>query len=55
MFKKVLGPIFYGALAAVGACVGQDVYHRMRDPYERSKLKRKVQNIKQTILKKEEL
>lgn len=49
--KKVFSTIFYGALGAAGWMVGTKLFETLSDPYERTKLKKKIMDVRDAITK----
>lgn len=52
--KKLINSFLCAGVIAAGYLAGSDVYHKLKDPYERAKIKRKIQNVKDAIIEKKE-
>ncbi len=52
--KQIVGKFFSGIIICLGIQVGSDLYKKLKDPYEKAKLKKRFTKIKDAIFKKEE-
>lgn len=50
--KGIVGALMMGAAMTIGCLAGTDVYCKLKDPYERAKIKNKFNKVKDALKEK---